>query len=140
MNIQAIRRTVQTVAATALVAFGLPQAASAADVQFGTGIAAAERFRAADNGSADVRVATTVNGAAAATEADRHAVAPKAVDLRAPELRAPDLRRPDLRAPDLRAPDLRRPDLRRPDLRTPDLRAPDLRRPDLRTPELRRPD
>ncbi|MCE4554654.1 hypothetical protein [Pelomonas cellulosilytica] len=55
---------------TAFVALAQPQVALAGDAGFSSGVVAAERFRAADNGSAEVKIATaaTVRPSIAATE------------------------------------------------------------------------
>lgn len=109
-TLQTLRRAAQTAAAATFVALGLP--AVAGEVTFGAGITAAERVRAADNGSADVMVAvptagTVANAALGASEAataDRRAPAGLVAERRAPvgmtaERRAPVGMTAERRAP-----------------------------------------
>lgn len=101
MTVTTIRRTTQ-IAAAFLAALVLPTAASAADVQFSAGIVAAERARAADNGSADVKIAApadavAVNAALGTTDA-------KTADVRAPVGHAAEKRAPVGYAAEKRAP------------------------------------
>jgi len=59
---QPLRLTLQAAAAAAIAFAAMVQPAVAAETELGAGIVAAERFRAADNGSAEVKFAAPVSG------------------------------------------------------------------------------
>jgi len=110
---QPLRLTLQAAAAAAIAFAAMVQPAVAAETELGAGIVAAERFRAADNGSAEVKFAASVIGttsvkailsASDVQTADKRAPTGFAADKRAPTGFAADKRAPTGFAADKRAP------------------------------------